>query len=342
MYRRFLNLLVLAGLAWGAGAVPSSAADVPSSILPPDEVKPVEREHRRVALQSNQDAWRRLPNALQGAGQPLPTWARALAETLPRTTAAMLELDYLHRARGPLDAKLRGKLRWVAAHAHRCAYSEACATADLLRAGLDPAEIATLAGDLHGFSARERAVLTFARTLAQAADRLTDTEVAELVHDLGEKQVVAIVLLLAYANFQDRLFLALDLPPEAGQALEPVEVRFQQPALGASRAGPTRAVPAERPSLARSPAVRDGDGLAQDFAQLRQALEKQRNRKPRIALPQGGPLEVRWGQVCRLYQPELAAAWSACSSAFEQEADQDPTFAAHLFWVMTQVQHCYY
>ena len=47
----------------------------------------------------------------------------------------MLELDYLHRARSPLAPKVRAQLRWVAAHANRCAYGQAYAAADLRPAG---------------------------------------------------------------------------------------------------------------------------------------------------------------------------------------------------------------
>ena len=48
----------------------------------------------------------------------------ALPASLPRTTAAMLELDYLHRVKSPLDPKLRAMMRWTAARANHCAYSE--------------------------------------------------------------------------------------------------------------------------------------------------------------------------------------------------------------------------
>jgi hypothetical protein len=46
-------------------------------------------------------------------------------------------------------------------------------------------------------------------------------DAARLIEQYGEKQVVALVLLLAYANFQDRLILALDLPLGPGEPLEP-------------------------------------------------------------------------------------------------------------------------
>ncbi len=38
---------------------------------------------------------------------------------------------------------------------------------------------------------------------------VTDAEFAALVKDFGERQVASMVLLLAYANFQDRLLLCL-------------------------------------------------------------------------------------------------------------------------------------
>ena len=42
------------------------------------------------------------------------------------------------------------------------------------------------------------------------------------------------------------------------------------------------------------------------------------------------------------YQPELAAAWSACTRAFGQEAKQDRVFEESLFWIVTRTIHCFY
>src|SRR5262249_14148201 len=128
-----------------------------------DQLKSQTREPPRALPLKNAEAWKRLPAAEGGAGAPLPAGARVLADALPRTTAAMLELDYLHRAGSPLDPGLRGRMRWVAAHANRCAYGEAYAAADLRRAGVDDAAIKALAGDPAGWPEKERAALTFAR-----------------------------------------------------------------------------------------------------------------------------------------------------------------------------------
>ena len=60
-----------------------------------------------------------LPAAEEPIAGTLPAWAQMLAPAMPKTVAAMLELDYSQRANTPLDPKLRAKMRWVAAHANR-------------------------------------------------------------------------------------------------------------------------------------------------------------------------------------------------------------------------------
>ena len=55
---------------------------------------------------------------------------------MPRTAGALLDLDYLHRAKNPLGPLLAGKLRWAAADEIGCGYARQCAEGDLRRAGL--------------------------------------------------------------------------------------------------------------------------------------------------------------------------------------------------------------
>src|SRR5260370_14791355 len=112
-----------------------------------------------------------------GAGQPLPAWARATAEVLPRTTAAMLELDYLPRAGSPLDPRLRGMMRSSAAHPNRCAFTETQALADLRVAGVEVAVIDALTTDPKRLSAAGPAVIQFARKMTSATYTSTDDEV---------------------------------------------------------------------------------------------------------------------------------------------------------------------
>src|SRR5262245_499012 len=180
------------GLVW--------AADLPAAAPP---------ARQSFAPLSNDSAWERLPRA----NPPLPAWARALTASLPRTTAGMLELDYLHRAKNPLGAAWAGKLRWVAADESGCAYAKRYAEADLRRAGLGEG-LKLLAGDWRGLPKAERAALAFARKMSRAAHTVTDEEVAELLGQFGPEKVVAMVHTLAHANFQNRIFLALRVAVE--------------------------------------------------------------------------------------------------------------------------------
>src|SRR5437762_12838331 len=78
-----------------------------------------------VPLLSQEEAWDTLPTLEHGTKNRLPLWALATAKAMLRTTAAVLELEQLHRAKSPLEAKLRGQIRLVVAHANTCGYTEA-------------------------------------------------------------------------------------------------------------------------------------------------------------------------------------------------------------------------
>ncbi len=313
---------------------------------------PAEPQQGRVPVPDSAEAWKHLPAAEVGQGQPLPAWARALARPLPRTAAAMLELDYLQRTRSPLDPKLRGKMRWVAARANRCAYTEAYAAADLRRAGVDEAGLKALAGDHAELPETERLALAFARKMTLEAYAVTDEEVARLVELHGDKQVVAMVLLLAYANFQDRLILSLGLPVEEDGPMPPPEVRFPKKE---DVTAPARAMPSNGSAPAVAEQVPDKEWTALDFAFLQKEMDKQRARQPRVPVPSWDdvkknlppastqrPLRIKWSLVCLGYQPELASGWSACTRSFGQDAKQDRVFEESLFWVVTRSLHCFY
>ena len=149
-------------------------------------------------LPSTEEAWKLLPRTLTGGGSRLPTWARATARDLPRTTAAMLDLDYMHRTKSPLGPSLRGKMRWVAADANHCEYARATAEADLRRAGVSEAEIADLKAGR--WSSGERDALNFALQMTVDASLVTDDQVGALKASYGEEKLVAMVLLLASAK----------------------------------------------------------------------------------------------------------------------------------------------
>ncbi len=349
---------ILLTALWSLRTTPGRSAEPPAKPQPKAPPLPsAVQAPSGISVLANSEAWKCLPHAEKGAGQPLPPWARALARTLPQTTAAMLELDYLHRAKSPLDPKLRGKMRWVAAHANHCAYTEAYAAADLRYAGVSDADIQTLAGDFGGLPAPEKLALVFARKLTLAADTVTDVEVSQLMGHYGQSPVVAMVLLLAYANFQDRLVLALQVPPDRDGPLQPLEIRFvKKETENGSPRPPARRTPRDTSSRISLTQVSDPGWRELDFAALQRTMEAQRGRAPRIPVPsweavrpkvppsypKDKPLRIRWSLVCLGYQPELAAAWSACTRAFGEESQQDRVFEESLFWVVTRSLHCFY
>jgi alkylhydroperoxidase family enzyme len=306
-------------------------------------------------LASNEEAWNHLPRALTGSGARLPAWARATACDLPRTTAAMLDLDRLHRTKSPLGPALRGKMRWVAADANRCEYTRVTAEADLRRAGVTEAEIADLKAGPKRWPEGERDALGFARKMTDDASRVTDAQVAELKADYGDDKLVAMVLLLAAANFQDRLILGLGVAPEEGGPLPPPDVKFNPDAP--TPAVPARANPADLHGPAEPTNVDDPMWREFDFDALQQGLRDQKALAGRVRvptydevkgkLPAGypkpkSPVRIKWSLVCLGYQPELAAAWSACTRALGEEAKQDRVFEESLFWIVTRTIHCFY
>ena len=305
---------------------------------------------------SSLEAWIQLPEAVEGAGEELPAWARVLAPSLPTTTSKMLELDWLHRERSPLEPKLRGKLRWTVAKANRCDYTRAYAEADLKRAGLVPQEIAALGTDSAGADAKESAALDFARKLTLAGDTVTDEEVASLTELYGEQQLVAIVLLVAHGNFQDRLFLSLGIRLAPSEPLAPVKIRFARGPAGQATNVPKREPPKRTPQTAVEEKIADTRWLSLDVPALQEKMQAQQERQPRIRVPtweevsRGAPAEIRkrppvkirWSLVCRGYQPLLADGWGACMGTFGEEAQQDRVFEESLFWVITREINCFY
>jgi alkylhydroperoxidase family enzyme len=295
----------------------------------------------RFAPASDAEAWASLPERASGEPAPLPAWARILARSLPRTTAAMLELDHLHRSRSPLAADLRGQVRWAAARANGSVYGEAYALADLRAAGLDDVADCLSTDGPRSIDSLRRALLDFVAKLSSAPQSITDAEVAKLIETYGEKQLVAIVLLVAHASFQDRLVLTLGVSVESGGPLPPVNVRFARRPFGIASNPPlrTKPEPAETGAL---PGFAPKAWTGLDLDTIRGEMDKQRARQPRIRLPADDTGANRWGLVGQTYQPELATAWSSCTQAFGEEANQDPVFEQSLFWVVTGTKGCFY
>ena len=308
---------------------------------------------------SNDEAWNRLP-VEKRTGEPLPSWALVLAGPMPRLAASLLRLDHVHRAHSPLDPALRARMRWVAAHANPCAYAEAYALADARRAGLDASAIEALRREnWSGLPHREQAALEFSRKMTVASSTVSDDEFAVLVKEFDRKTVAAMVILMAYANFQDRLLLCLGAPIESSGPLPPIEVTVSPEKTG----GPPR-----RPIGPASPLTDpSGNDLVEDdlewisvtYDELQERLERQRGKTSRVpeptydevyrswpaGVPKAEPRRTRilWNLVCSANQPEMASAWMACGrarAAVSEKTRLDPAFANTLFWVITRSIHC--
>ena len=145
----------------------------------------------------------------------------------------------------------------------------------------------------------------------------------------GEPKVVAMVLLLAYSNFQDRLLLALGVPIEAVGPMPPPEIELRsqsRPAAGTRPASRRRDDPF-RMSLSES-TTRSGSRCSS--ATSRSGSRNSGRRSSRIRIPTWDevlrvlppdlprpekPVRIQWNLVTQGYQPELALAWSACTRA---------------------------
>src|SRR5207248_2392967 len=158
------------------------------------------------------------------------------------------------------------------------------------------------------------------------------------------------VLLLAYANFQDRLLLTLGVDVEPSGPLPPLDV-WPLPKAD-SRVPPRKLPPPVQTALED---LKDAEWADFDFQALQGLVDRQRERSGRIRVPSWDevsrqlppgpprkPLKIRWSLVCMGYQPELASAWSACTSNFGREARQDRVFEESLFWVVTRSLQCFY
>jgi alkylhydroperoxidase family enzyme len=317
-----------------------------------------------VPVLTNAAAWEKLPPVEEGAGRPLPAWIRALAGPLPNTAAAMIELDYVQRAGSALPPRLRAKLRWMVADANRCEYAKAYARFDYVRAGGKSEDIDELPRRLDQLPEAERLALQLVRQLAEAAYTVTDAQVTRLVQLYGEKQIVAIVLVAAYANFQDRLLLALGIPVEPNGPLPPLKVRFRKPPAPAKpdekgKEAPKRELspPAKNPPPVPSK-VDDPEWTAIPYESLQKRMAGQKDRRrARIPIPDWEtvrdhyptdlprptkPTRIRWTLLNSGYQPRLNAAWGAGLRAFRQESDLSVVQQESMFWVVTRSLQCFY
>ncbi len=310
---------------------------------------------KAVTMLSSNECWKRMPQAVSGAGQNLPHWACAVASQLPRTAAAMLQLDFAQRTKSPLDPVLRAKMRWVIAHANRCAYSEACAVADLERAGADAAARLLLVGDPAAWPAADREPLEFARLLTVAAPTIPDALFERLRTRYGDKRVASMVLLAAYGNFQDRIVLGLNLPIEDNGPLPPLDITFADDAFQIAPLIPAHTALVTSIESGKNVVAEDREWSRLSYDDLQSRMELQRDRKPRLPIPDwdnvrknippamvSRPTRIVWSLVCLGYVPELAVPWSITTRTMWAESKPDRVFEESLFWIQTRSIECNY
>ena len=200
----------------------------------------------------------------------------------------------------------------------------------------------------------ERALFAFARQVTKAAYMVTDGQFAGLLKQLGPEKMTAVVETLAYANFQNRIIMALGIRVEAGGDCPPVDVRLDSRRRASV---PTPVRPRWVEALAAKPAKRydaPADWKEVSFAELEERLAAQKERSPRIPVPDasrfgGLPPDLKrqtdaivWTKVTAGYQPVMTQSWFAGLREFQQEARLDPVFGRTLFWVVTRANDCFY
>jgi len=115
--------------------------------------------------------------------------------------------------RGLADRRTKELAYLSASMANECAYCTAAHKATARKAGITEEEIRALETEQYqDFSPAERAVIQYARELTSEADA-NETNQA-LFRNFNDEQVMEITLVVAMANFTNRLNNGLDLEPE--------------------------------------------------------------------------------------------------------------------------------
>jgi alkylhydroperoxidase family enzyme len=305
---------------------------------------------QRFSMLGQEETWNRLPRS----APRLPSWARMLAPSMPKTTAAMLQLDYLHRVKNPLGSVRASQLRWMAANALQSPYGKRYAEADLRRAGWTEAQLRGFPCDPKRLTQSERSMLTFARKLTLAGHSITDSEFKELLDHFGAETVTAIVHTIAYSNFQNRIFLALRLEVEPGGPVAPIDAALD-PSKEARVPAPARPLwQTARQVKPTDHKDREPSWGERDYSNLQKALENQKSRSSRIPMPgperlskipaaaKGEASRVVWTNISMGYQPVLTKTWFDCMRTFHGESKMDRVFGNTMFWVITRSNECFY
>jgi alkylhydroperoxidase family enzyme len=312
-----------------------------------------------VAPLTDAEAWDLLPKADTGQGSPLPSWARMLVRQMPRTTAALLELDYAQRTAGPIPAVERSAMRYIAARELGCEYGIASSLADLRRASVSEQLLVALDDPQYpGWSDGQRQALVFAKDMTVNSDTISDQQFASLVAAYDERTAASMVLLMAYANFHNRLVFGLGAPIEQGGPLPPVNVDFPQESLVLKTTPPPVVAADALPKPTGEDLIVDGaDWVAFTYDDWQQKLEAQRNMPTRLRIPEWRELEgnlppgmmtkpsdIIWYRIAFGYAHELAIPFEFFmrTAGSEISRNWDRIFGNSLFWMVTRGMKCPY
>lgn len=304
---------------------------------------------------TDEQAWQLLPDVVSGTKGKLPNWVKPVAMQMPRTAAAMLQLEAAFRGDGPLDGKLRAKLRWIVAHANRSPYGQSVALADFRRAGGVDSELTEFTGARSAWPKSDEKDFEFVRLLSVAAPTIPDELFENVKNKHGESGAAAIVLLTAYANYQDRLLLGLNVPVETDGPYLPLNVKFIDGAIQTSSRVPNDNGTEQYDTTGRAVTKLDPDWRNLSYDQLQARLEQQRDRQPRLKVPSwdqvkgklpaamtGRSTSIRWSLVNYGYAPELAVPWALMTRTHWSENPSSRILEESLFWVQTRALECNY
>jgi alkylhydroperoxidase family enzyme len=224
-------------------------------------------------------------------------------------------------------------------------------------------------GDQSQWSAAERAALEFAVAMTLESDVYPDAKFDDLVRQFSPEIVGSMVLHMAFANFQDRLAICLEVAQSDKPVLPPVEVAFDIKGLAEASSAPSSAPSTTNDSADKTKAdttiektasqehIAPSELIWLDYQGLQGRLTDQRNRKSRLVsppwsqvvkrLPPGlmdKPSDITWYQLSMGYAPELAVPFEYYLEIAGGEVlqDWDRVFGGSLFWMVTNSIHCPY
>ena len=306
-------------------------------------------DQTRLPSATSAETWKLLGRE---SGPELPIWARTLAPSMPRTVAGMLHLDQFHRETNPLGPVAAAKLRWAVADAMRCAYAKEYAEFDLRRAKVGAAELDNLRTG-NSMSADDVAMRAYARKATLAASTLTDEEMESLLKRFGPEKLVAMVHTVAFANFENRIFLAIGAKAESNGLIAPIDCPIRGDEAKKLQAPPREPWSPDKVGAGALSKL-ELDWRPKSADELKVLLEKQKARQSRIPLPdlerisklppaaKDQAARVVWTRVMTGYQPQMTMDWFDMLRAYQQEAKLDRSLSQLMFWVITRGNECFY